>query len=506
MLKIAELCVTLHGILEKSLIRMKKIKTTYLLIATLLGLTACSQTDDTTVTLYDDAAIGSFTLGNVKRVVNGVKSTVAGSTYTFHIDQMTRTIYNTDSLPVGCDVSRVVCSIATYNNSGAFLISEDETTMTYYNGTDSIDFTKPRKFRVIASSGNGYNDYTIKVNVHKQVPDSIVWNTSMRRDLPGAESTLFESKTVMKNDVFVCLVDNNSYYVLSESTDPLGPWDSKPVTFPFEPQVNSLTATSDALYMLDENGQLFKSTDMGDSWSDCGVAWHSLIGAYGNKALGVKNDGGTWMHDQYPQGDDFVPTPLPQRFPVSGMSQLVMASNEWTSSQQAMMMGGLLANGSCSNAVWGYDGETWGLINDAPGTQALPALHDALMFPYYTYVVAPNGYTPSKQVTWIVMGGKHPSGDLNTVSYVSRNQCINWSKGENGVQLPAHVPAFSGAQAFTFSRVQPRLLSYNPGQTTPISEWDCPYIYIMGGNAASGAALNSIWEGVLTRLTYKPVF
>ena len=87
---------------------MKQIKTTYLLIAMLLGaLASCTKADETTVTLYDDAAITSFTLGNLNRYVNGVKSTFAGSDYLFHIDQVNRTIYNTDSLPLGTDITKV---------------------------------------------------------------------------------------------------------------------------------------------------------------------------------------------------------------------------------------------------------------------------------------------------------------------------------------------------------------------------------------------------------------
>ena len=76
MLKIRELCVTLHGILKKRHILMKQIKATYLLIAMLLGtLASCSSASDSTVTLYDDAAMVSFTLGTMNRYVNGVKST-----------------------------------------------------------------------------------------------------------------------------------------------------------------------------------------------------------------------------------------------------------------------------------------------------------------------------------------------------------------------------------------------------------------------------------------------
>ena len=155
---------------------MKKIKTTYLLIAMLLGtLASCISNDDDTVTLYDDAAITNFSLGTMNRYVNGVKSTYAGRAYLFHIDQATHTIYNTDSLPVGTDVKHVICAMSTYNNSRPFVISEDATYMTYYSGSDSIDFTKPRTFRVVSSSGNGYTDYTVKINVHKEDPNAFVW-------------------------------------------------------------------------------------------------------------------------------------------------------------------------------------------------------------------------------------------------------------------------------------------------------------------------------------------
>ena len=141
---------------------MKQIKTTYLLIAMLLGtLAACTTTDDdSTTTLYDDAAIATFRLGTMNRYVDGVKSTYSGSSYAFHIDKLSRTIYNTDSLPVGTDVEHVVCTLGTVNNSMPFIIDLDGEYMTYYTGTDSIDFTTPRKFRVYSSNNSGYTEYT----------------------------------------------------------------------------------------------------------------------------------------------------------------------------------------------------------------------------------------------------------------------------------------------------------------------------------------------------------
>ena len=75
--------------------------------------------------------------------------------------------------------------------------------------------------------------------------------------------------------------------------------------------------------------------------------------------------------------------------------------------------------------------------------------------------------------------------------------------------MPSHVPAFYGAQAYCLERTinaNSSTFSYNPGNTTAITQWQCPYIYLFGGYASNGNALMNMWEGVLTRLTYKPVF
>ena len=256
MLKIRELCVTLHGFLEKRLIWMKQIKTTYLLIAILLGsLAACSKMDDTEVTLYDDAAITSFTLGTVNRYINGVKSTFSGSEYLFHIDQMNRTIYNQDSLPVGTDAAHLICGLSTYNNSQPYIISTDGTTMTYYSSSDSVDFTKPRTFRVIASSGAGYTDYTVKVNVHKENPDSFVWKKMA--DIP----VMTGLRTIMFNDQLYVFGSEDGT-TKAYTTDDGSAWT--PVILPATTDADSwanTVATIDSLYMM-SGAKVYRTQDL----------------------------------------------------------------------------------------------------------------------------------------------------------------------------------------------------------------------------------------------------
>lgn len=468
--------------------------------------------EDTTTVDYEvhstsSTMVSSFGLKANSKILNNLDSVK------FTIDQDRGVIYNADSLPKGTRVSAMLVTMSTASNVSSREIivknaTEQSDTSFIYSSTksDSIDFTGDVTLRITSYDKLHTRDYKVKVNVHKMKVDTIMWNASRRRDLPNVSSTLLASKTTRQEATFMCLVNDNGSYVLSTSTDPIaGTWTKKVLSLPFTPQVKSFVATGDALFMLDNNGQLFTSSDNGSNWTDCGVAWHSLIGAYGDKVMGVFNDAGTWKHDEYPRANGFVPTAIEDGFPVEDMSQLAMAYNEWTSNQQAMTVGGLKADGTFSSQVWGYDGNQWAPIST--GT-VLPPMCNAVMLPYYTMDQA-NSVTWKKRITWLILGGQLNTGALNTTTYISYNQGINWSKGSSSVQLPAHVPAFYGAQAFAFERYissSPALMSYNPGQVTPIVNWDCPYLYIFGGYGANNTALNNVWEGVLTGLTFKPVF
>lgn len=158
---------------------MKLIRTLYLLMATLLLTASCNDTDSNSVILYNDAAITSFSLGTVNRYVNGKKTTLKGTDYKFYIDHQNHSIYNPDSLPVGCDAAHLLCTVTALNNGQILYWTGDtDDVLTHYSATDSIDFSKKRMFRVYASSGSGYTDYEVKVNVHQQDGEVFVWKTA----------------------------------------------------------------------------------------------------------------------------------------------------------------------------------------------------------------------------------------------------------------------------------------------------------------------------------------
>lgn len=40
----------------------------------------------------------------------------------------------------------------------------------------------------------------------------------------------------------------------------------------------------------------------------------------------------------------------------------------------------------------------------------------------------------------------------------------------------------------------------------PITEWETPYIYIVGGFDNNGAFVNEVWRGAVNRLIFKPLY
>ena len=88
MLKFAELCVNLHPKLDKTM-SMKQIRTLCTLMTTILIMASCAKSENET-TLYSDAVITAFSLGNLNKYTTTegddgtsslTKTTYKGSSY-----------------------------------------------------------------------------------------------------------------------------------------------------------------------------------------------------------------------------------------------------------------------------------------------------------------------------------------------------------------------------------------------------------------------------------------
>ena len=245
-----------------------------MLLVVAIGVTSCLNSSSSEATLYGEAAITSFNLGNVTRYVhktiNGkdslVKTTLSATTYKFTIDQIQHQIYNTDSLPIGTDVSRALCVIGSRNNSTVFFVDKtDENILRSYSSLDSVDFSTPRKLEVWSSDMKGHTDYTVKVNVHGQDGSLFVWQkmpvSEVLAQLKDVEAHYWAGTMYLEGRMGdmtqIYRVDDKGLVMMDEeTTGKLLPPGMK----------RWIGSTSQEVYGLSDDNDLMVSQDGGVTW------------------------------------------------------------------------------------------------------------------------------------------------------------------------------------------------------------------------------------------------
>ena len=484
-----------------------------MMLSSLPALVSCNKDkdDDNEVYSYSESTQTTLVKGFALQADANVLANLDSVHFT--VDYDNGLIYNADSLPVGTDITSLKVTVDFLNtvHSAEFIITgatqQADTTITYSSSSSKgVDFTGKTILKVTSADETQVKDYDVKVLVHKVNPDSLVWPQPWRRDLPGYRSRAIGPKAVKMGDRYLIMNYNGSESYLWTATSPnQGTWDKQLLNLPFTPDVPSLTATDEMLYVLGTDGTLYSSPD-GVAWSSAGVKWYSLIGAYDDRVLGIIGGADGYFHDEYPHVDGFEVTPIEEGFPVSHSSNLVQVENSWSFSDQAVIVGGLDRDGHVVSDAWGYDGNHWGKINNSHSS--VPALTDATLFPYYTFRALSGVRRYGRQQTWYLMGGKHANGSLNGTIYLSSTQGVTWTQGDSTIAQPSYMPKFYGAQAFVFNET----LTAGGANLMPrrvqaaIDSWDCPYIYLFGGYNDQGALLPYVWRGVYNRLYFYPVY
>lgn len=375
-------------------------KFAYLVIAVASALTLSSclgDNDDTEYTYYSDTAITAFTLGTVNRYVTEKKtdgndttisSTVTGSSYAFVIDQTKGQIYNPDSLPFGCDVEAVLATITSKNSGYVYIKSLTSDSLTYYQSSDSIDFTKPRIVRVLAQDARNYRDYTITVNVHKEKSGEFRWtlNAALPYDLSNATSL----KAAAKGDslfLLACKSGVTSVYLNDGSA-----WNY------CSPDINLVFGEEACQSGLTWNGYLYTATNGTVLRTQNGTNWEVMAQATGIKqlvaasttelygltesGLTVSKDGGkTWSAETLDSDASLLPST------VAGYTCHAIKTN--TQTDRVMFVG--TRDGDSYATAWtklvDYSdspvASQWSLV-DATGdtTYALAAMQGLTVIPY----------------------------------------------------------------------------------------------------------------------------
>lgn len=448
------------------------------------------------------AAVRSFSLSENDKVLDNLDSVF------FSIDLVKGAIFNADSLPEGTNVTKLVpvitwldgASIAELKVSRA---QKGDTTYNYLkNSTDSIDFTNPVVLRMVSADGMVERNYTIKVNVHKVKSDSLAWNEDARTALPSCLAVPVAQRTVRSGEVFYCLTrDASRWSVASHDGELAGlngdvaapRWTEYSVSLPAGADINSFTATDDALYVLADGGMLWRSTDGARSWTSTGRKYHALYGGYGTELIGSVHDASGWKSVAYPSGASSV---IPADMPVDGASVPVSYTFPMSDKPQMMIVGGRRADNTLTGHTWGYDGSSWACVS----RRAIPVGLSGIAVARY--------YLSGAKPMLIAMGGRDADGKPTAGVYISDDYGFNWRKAPVAMQLPAAVGVFADAQAYVsvskFTSAIP-VPSSAMRISRPAESWECPYIYLFGGDGADGRLRDAVWRGVINNMTFRPI-
>ncbi len=279
-----------------------------LLFSALLLLASCLNDDNEETVLYSDAAITAFQITTANIYRHTTSSTGEDSTYMttntgmsaymFDIDQSTGRISNTDSLPVGTDASKLLCSYTSKNNGVAAIKAVGSDSIKLLLTTDSTDFTTPRTVYVYSSDGAYMRTYTIEVNVHKEYADSFHWDrlpdNAALAALTGMKAFTVGGKMVVLGtdgqQTIVCSTADGSTWARTDAALAADAWQSAALkgdtlfiidnnSLKYTTDGNAFTtvtgaeglrlvgATTDELYAYDGTGGIVVSADGGHSWT-----------------------------------------------------------------------------------------------------------------------------------------------------------------------------------------------------------------------------------------------
>ena len=475
---------------------------------------------------FGNCSVTSFSINKNDKVLTGLDSVF------FSIDLVNARIFNADSLPKGTDVSKLVINIGTSSASGCELTfrklgTSRDTTINYLESpNDSINFSDgPIKLSVTSYNGQSKREYTIDVNVHKVDTDTLFWAEGAKTALPSGISAPTVQKTVEFDGKVYCLTASGSTASVAVNENPYysDRWTNSNVVLPANADVSSFTASDNALYLL-ADGNLYTSTDA-VAWKSTGARMTHIYGGYTDLILGVRNDADGWKHVTYPATTETAVAPT---CPVRGTSQMIVYETKWSSSPLALFVGGRDASGMITGAAWGYDGTIWAKLSN----RDIDEREDMVLFPYFTPRVNKSTWRVSERSALIAMGGRYESAEGEIVSktvYVSYDQGITWNEADSYLQLPEYIPAFASAQAVVVKNemsVSGTAVASGWQQTggnrlpvfaapvpfavsrvsTPVTDWECPYIYLFGGEDADGTLHDSLWRGVIRRFSFRPLY
>lgn len=220
---------------------------------TLIGftVTSCLKNDTEETDYAQYAVVTSFSLDSKK---------LGGLAPKFTIDQKNHLIFNIDSLPnsVTDSLKKILVSM-TYNG---YLTTVDDKILDLKDSLDlSSTMENPFSFKAFSPGLDIKETYSLTVNVHKQVSDSLHWTKMTNSFSDGLVTNAIEGAEL--NGVIHIYTDAGVHY----SSENARVWNMTSLTgWPTNAVISSIRSFNNAMYLTDQTGTLYTSID-GLTWS-----------------------------------------------------------------------------------------------------------------------------------------------------------------------------------------------------------------------------------------------
>jgi hypothetical protein len=248
----------------------------FLLSLVTAGLLVTSCIKDEDIQTQPECVITDFSINDIEtevtiQLADGCDSiitrVIGGESIRFNINQIENKIYSVDSLPKWADITGIVPKVST---TGYVYVKEasDSTFRYFASGNDSIDFTKPVKFLVMASDGVSSKEYTAQIFKRESETDSLVW-----RPVEGVDLQL-EGKhhsLVFADRIYVFSENDGTPTVTSSSFLSEGASWRKPEPITCKQGIinwESVVSYGEKLYSINSDGKICHSTN-----EERGVTW-----------------------------------------------------------------------------------------------------------------------------------------------------------------------------------------------------------------------------------------
>lgn len=409
--------------------RIRRFFNTFLLIGGLIWVSSCKDSDNTNeeVIFFTDAQISGFNLEKNDSVMKDLNKV------TFLIDQNKGDIFNPDSLPYNTKFEKLLANITFQSAATAKIYTSKDTTE--YSATDSIDFREPVKVIVTAQDKKTTKEYIIKVNVHQQQPDSMVWS-KLGNNIYN-EAILAQKAIKKDNSIYSFVKTSNEIKLFTATLSNPETWNSIATTsLPANTLLNSITLFNNKYWATTENSELWSSAD-GSNWVNSSMKnVANILGTITTDVTYlfiIQNDNGTISIQYTSNGTDYkkvngADNLNAAEFPVNGYTT---ANYTQGNTNYMSIIGGQTTTQSAIARVyqcsWNSVVDNFQLSNNLLSS-GLPALSESSAVYYNSSIY--------------LFGGKDGSKYSDKI-YTSVNGGINWQQSTEY----ALIPALFGARA-----------------------------------------------------------